>query len=361
MEDKMCLFNRLCKDFKTCVLYWMSIIISAFLFGSGCTSKVVIPPVENTESLTQALMRVDSTGLIISSRALDSPSIVSVQAQSFNDWEEFFNFAVITLGAKRVYDDNGRTIGVKGEYVQYGEIIFRDPKGNLFKQYDFISAYLGIQEGLLRIGNIEINLSNTNPDSGVIFFNSSEENCDGQDCVSGVIWKTQTWFYHSVGGKTIQTSGGLRTVSHDCCTGGGQLVLVDGVRKCRYRNPGTWECYYDQKVGRVICIPTTQDPEQLYRYTNPAICSHQILNNHLSINLKLIFDPNNFDVLEKTKDNIPELETGRWGIDLGQAGPTHVSNVIGICGFHTSTRGGSVRTSYGWTGDDDIICTQNLD
>lgn len=344
------------KNVETGIKLWI-MLICIFFWGSGCPDKGP-PSVENTEHLPQALIRVDSTGLNISSPSLDSPAFVSVLAKSFSNWEEFFSFAVTTLGATRVYDNIGRTIGVKGEYVRSGEVIFRDPKGNLFEQYDFISAYLGGQKGLLRIGSLEINFYSTNGDSGVIFLNSSEENCDGQDCVSGEIWQTHIWFYHSVGGKTSQTSGGLSTVSSFCCSGGGQLGFFESARKCRSRNPSAWHCYYDAEVGQAICIPTSDDPEELYMYSDPVICSRQVLNNQLSISLKLVFDPNNFDVLEKTKQNVRELEIGKWGIDLGQAGPTHVSNVVGICGAHTSTRGGSVRTSNGWT-DDDILCNQN--
>lgn len=341
--------------FQTRLMCMALTAICAIYLGLGCGGNIP-PQVINTSSMPQARMSIGSSGLIISSRSLDSPSIVPVQSQSFDSWDEFVKFAEATLGAKRIYDDQGRTIAVTGEYTRAGEILFRDPQGNIFKQSDFISTYLGGNEGILRIGDRLINLEYANNDSSIALFNLSEENCNGSDCISGESWLKHIGPYHSVGSITRQTSGGFGTVPYQCCSSSGTLVTINGKKQCQLRKPGAWR--YDRELGRLI--PTSPEP---YVYADPRICSRQSFNNQLRVNMKLIFGPNNFLNFEKMEENIRELEISQWlltflSFDLG---PEYLDEVIGVCGFHASTRGGSVRTSDGWTGDNGILCTQSID
>jgi hypothetical protein len=78
------------------------------------------------------------------------------------------------------------------------------------------------------------------------------------------------------------------------------------------------------------------------------------LNNELSVTATLIFDPaNTVNTLELSAfaANTKEVKVGQWLLSLGtfDEGPDFVDDVIGICGFHTSTHGGSVTTSDGFT------------
>jgi hypothetical protein len=313
------------------------------------------PPIEDVLALSPATVEVSSGRLLISSRASDAPAVVPVESRFFDSWSELVAFAERELGAEPVYGPGGDTVAVQGELVQSGEIILRDANGTVFADEEFVPAYLGGATGRLRVGAEQFDLQSVAPDSSVVLFAQSAENCVGSDCIAGESWLTHRVVYHSVGGKTRQTSGGTRTVSYQCCTNG-RLVTVDGRRQCRRLRPGAWE--YDPELGILVPIPTGEDP---YVYSEPQICSRSTLANQLRVDLRLIFGPNQFGELSAEQENTKEVQIKKWLITLGiDAGTDFVDDVIGVCGFHSSNRGGSTRTSDGFTGDDDLLCQQGV-
>jgi hypothetical protein len=314
---------------------------------AACVLKV--PPIEDPRSLPPGRIEVRSGRVVVSSPTSEAPALVQVEARSFTDWNDLVAFAERQLGAKGVYGPDGRVLAIQGDFEQVGEIVYRDADGSVFAE-EFVPAYLGGATGRVRVGEEVLDLQRIDPKGSIVLFARREENCIESDCVSGETWLTHRIIYHSVGGKTRQTSGGTRAVSYQCCSVG-QLATVDGRRLCRRLKPGAWE--YDRELGRLV--PTS---ENAYLFSKPRTCSRQARSNRLRVDLRLIFGPTDFTTLSAEEDNTREVQIKRWLISAGGdiIGTQFLDDVIGVCGVHSSTRGGNVRTSDGFTGDNDILC-----
>lgn len=335
----------------------MRVLVPLFLAAAFACGPS-LPALEDPRSLSPAELQVQSGRLVVSSPASDAPALVPVEARSFRDWSELVAFAERELGGEPVYGPDGEIVAIQGELIQKGPVVFRDAGGSVFADDELVAAYLGGATGRLTVADEVFDLQRVDPESSVVLLAKSETCTDsGSDCVAGESWVTHRFFYHSVGGKTRQARGGTRTVSYPCCTSG-RLVTVDGRRQCRLLSPGAWE--YDPELGRLV--PKLDDPsEDLYLFTDPQTCSRQVLANHLRLDLRLIFGPNQATTLSKEGDNVREIQIKRWLVSIGGdiAGTQFVDDVVGVCGFHSSTRGGTTETHDGFTGDDNILCRRN--
>lgn len=330
-------------------------IVPVFLAAAfACASSP--PALEDPRSLSPAELQVQTGRLVVSAPASDAPALVPVEARSFRDWSELVAFAEKELGGEPVYGPDGEMVAIQGELIQQGPVVFRDADGSVFADDELVAAYLGGATGRLTVAGEVFDLQRVAPESSVVLLAKSED-CQGSDCVAGESWVTHRFIYHSVGGKTRQASGGTRALSYPCCNSG-RLVTVDGRRQCRFLNPGAWE--YDRELGRLV--PKLDDPsEDLYRFTDPQTCSRQVLANHLRLDLRLIFGPNQATTLSREGDNVREIQIKRWLVSVGGdiAGTQFVDDVVGVCGFHSSTRGGPTETHDGFTGDDNVLCRRN--
>jgi len=309
------------------------------------------PALEDPATLTPARLEVEPGRLIVSGGAAGAPAVVAVEARSFADWNELAAFAESELGAEAVYGDDGQIREIGGELVETGEVVFRDADGSLFADREFVAAFLGGAGGRVTVGGRPIDLHGV-AEHDLVPLAGTAQNCQGSDCVAGETWVTHFLGYHSVGGETRQVSGGTRTLSYLCCPAGGTLVTQAGRRRCRGLTPGAWE--YDPELGRLV--PKADFEGNPYRYSDPATCTSSVLANQLRLNVRMLFGPNQKDDLFFTKDNVPKLRFKRWKVGINIFDSENLEGITGICGFHSSNRGGSVRTSDGFTGDDGVLC-----
>ena len=340
----------LCVTIKNC--RWVFVSLLALFWA--CTPSVPIPPpVKDTGSLPQARLEIRSDGLLVKAKSYDSPSIVPVQSRSFNTTEEFVQFAERTLGAEAIRRD-GKVIAVKVQYHQVGKVVFENSDGTFFSQDDFIAAYLGGLEGTFRIGDREIRLKASLKDSTISNITTSIDTCDGSDCVRGETWYDDYGFYKSVGGKTIQVSGGYGTHSYLCCEGGGELLTIGGSRQCQGRILGKWK--YDSELG--VWLPEGLPP--YYTYREPDVCSYPVRNNTLRLSLTLLYpDKDPVQLIPKDESNVPEVASSASIFWFKEDSPElDIWGVNRICGIHVSTHGGRVRTSAGRAGYDPGGCPQ---
>lgn len=331
---------------------WTLVILWTLLIATNIPAQQV----SVTTNLSVGKLTVtENDGLVVSSQTLDAPSVIPVKVRYFGSWGDLLQFAEDKLGGKRIYNEKGEVVGVGGTYTRLGKILFKD-QDHLFDEPDFIAAYLGGKSGKVGVGNRTIQLRDIESDKG-IFLMSKDDSCIDDHCITGKSWLKHYFVYHSVGSKTTQTAGGTGTATYQCCSTG-QLVTKDGTRKCRRLNPDSWE--YDQETGQLL---PTFDEGELYIYTPPGTCRRQVLSNSLTVSATLVLGPNSRTFLGPlTVTNQREVEIGRWQIPvLGGGGteldePVNVREVVGVCGFHNSSSSGSIQTTNGFTGDDDVLC-----
>lgn len=319
------------------------------LLAAGTASPQTVARFEGSQGNTFQMTTIRT--LEISTPGVDSRTVIPVRPRSFANWEAFVAFATQELAATPVVDAQGRVVAVRGRTQRSGAVAFTDG-GQIFEDVDLVAAYLGGSSGTLRIGDREIPIrAGTGTD--VVLLATSEKNCAGEDCIVGESWVKHFGIYHSAGAKTKQTSGGIRRVTYPCCTSG-LLVTQAGRRRCRLRNPACWE-FNPSFPGKFepLCV---DDP---YVFTEPRTCSYETLGNRLSVSARLLFGGPGNSLLwpERTVENQKEVEISEWLISAGlDLGPDYLDDVAGICGFHSSSRGGSARTADGFTGDDDVLC-----
>jgi len=278
---------------------------------------------------------------------------LKVQSRSFASFEDLGTFAKANLNAELIYKKD-KLAGIKSSYVQKGAITLKDETGKKFKQNDFVVAYLGGRKGIVKIGGKAIPLINNS--TGKTLFITPVENCISDDCITGESWINHNSFlgfgYHSAGSKTIQSNGGQSAVSYNCCSSGGTLINLNGQRQCRYRNSDAWE--FDVSIKEWIPVDINQP---LYIYRPLQQCSYQALRNQISARAIFITDPNSIlgsfvcGDCDKTLTNEKEVKVGESlitapGFDFG---PYYIDDIVGVCGEHYSSRGGSVNSSIGNT------------
>ena len=274
-----------------------------------------------------------------------------VRSRSFKDFETFAAFAKKKLGAKIIYQD-GKLMGIHGNFRHTGNLAFVDEKGIHFERKDFVSAYLGGSQGTMTIGENEIPLLE-HGDAAAIDFNHPGFACAGNDCMAGYSWVTHTSFldfgYHSAGSITQLASGGLETVSYTCCKNGGEMVTQNGRPQCRLRNPEAWE--FDKELKVWLPDPFSDVPP--YAYTDLQQCSYTALRNQLTVQGTFITPTGSIDCADciAVETNVEEVKVGEYlftvpGLDLG---PFYIDDVIGVCSYHESSRGGSFSYSSGNT------------
>ena len=333
---------------RSCPRLPLCLILAAV--ATACASTAP-PPIEDPETLSPALLEREEGRLTVSAAAAGAPALVPVESRSFDDWDELVAFARSELGAEPEYGDDGQLLGIGGEILETGDVVFRDADGSLFADREFVPAFLGGAGGRVTVGGESIDLHGADA-SGAVPLAGTSESCQGSDCIAGETWVTHSFGYHSVGGETRQVSGGTRTVSYNCCRAGATLVTLNGRRRCRALTPGAWE--YDPELGRLVPKPDFEG--EVYRYTDPDTCFSTVLSNQLRLNFRQIFGPNQREDLFFTKDNVPKLRFKRWKYSINVLDTENIEEIIGVCGFHSSNRGGSIQTSDGFTGENGILC-----
>lgn len=297
--------------------------------------------------------------LIVNGGDLDAPVVVDATPRSFADWDSLFTYAQSELGATLIRDDDGLVVAATGQYAVSGSVVF-DDGGDEFESLDYVASHLGGISGEIEVGG-EIHSLHGAPGNGTVSYlaqTASDCSSDGDSCIEGHSWLTHAVIYHSVGARTKQTSGGFETVTTWGCSSG-VAVYHEGVRQCRYRNPGAWE--WDPEARALV--PTLDGiGEDLYLYGPLVPSSYQALRNQLRVGARVFVGPNAPQNLEPAiVQNQPEAELGDWTLmrnvlpdEFGNLVP--LSDITGVCASHSGSRGEFVRTSDGSTGDDDVLC-----
>jgi hypothetical protein len=277
------------------------------------------------------------------------PGSVNVPRR-FASWDSFAAFAEKNLQATVYRDASGNVAAVGGHYEwASGDVPAR--KDSPGEMPDIMASILGGPEQRLIIGQQQISFAPAGNDTTSFSpFSTTRENCVGRHCVEGKSWVTHLVFYHSVGTRTRQTSGGTDIVPRPCCTSG-ELVRENGEQQCRGRRPGAWE--YDQQLGRLM--PTGPNP---YVFTPARTCNREALNNQLRLRGAFINEDSVQPVvITKVELNTREVEIGDWLLSLGlDTTPYTIHHIGAVCGTHASNRGESVTTTEGHTGDADELC-----
>lgn len=278
------------------------------------------------------------------------PDTVDVPRR-FESWDAFANFAEKNLQATAYRDPVGKLLAVGGRYEwSAGDVPPGEDSPDTLP--DVMARLLGGAGKRLVVGDQVLSFAPAgNGMASFSPFSTTAEDCVDRHCIEGKSWLTHLVFYHSVGTRTRQTSGGTEYVARPCCSSGGELVRDNDAWMCRGRRPGAWE--YDRQAGRLV--PTGPNPFVL---TEARSCQRESLSNQLRV--RGVFRDRKADeptVVSAVRSNTREVEIGEWlvGISLGTR-ELDVRDFYGVCGIHASNRGESARTSEGNTGKDDSYC-----
>jgi hypothetical protein len=307
---------------------------------------------------------VTDTRLAVQGPAEGAPLVVDATPKSFEDWDTLFEYAKIHLGATLIRDDDGEVIAATGRYTRTGNVVFEDA-GEEFEQLDYVAAHLGGLSGEIEVAGewLALTAGASGTEDSVLFAtDDTEEVCDatGENCVEGHSWVTHRVIYHSVGARTKQTVGGYETVTTYTCTSG-EIVWHEGRRQCRIYNRDAWE--FDKELKE--WVPSSLD-EEPYSYGPMQPRYHQALRNELRVGARVLFGPNSArNVQPAIKPNTRKVEIGDWTIirnvlpdEFGNTIP--IAGITGVCGSHSSDKGGFTLSSDGSTGDEDVLCEGGL-
>lgn len=281
--------------------------------------------------------------LVIEGGTSDLPRQLNVSSQQFDSWEALFNFLGRNLGAKLIYDEAGDLIGASGNYLRSGEVLFGDG-GERFDSHDYIASYLGGRSGTVRIGDEDIVLPANNATADD-FQNLRVTDCVGESCIAGESWVTHEplapfTFYHAVGGRTTQISGGtVERVIYYCSDG----TLVGGQSaNSQCRVPDNSNCVFELPDRIWVCAGGEE-----FSYVPSKTRREEVLSNVLTQTLRI--RPGSHTVSGQGINTL-KIEKSSWTIirDFKGKFPIPLQFIEGICGNHVSNRGGNVDS---WDGD----------
>lgn len=322
-----------------------SLALAILLAQLGPTSAFGAEPTRGGGADTVAPgMRVEvERTLVIEGGAGNSHRQLSVSPRRFDSWQSLFAFLHRNLGAKLIRDDTGELIGASGSYSRSGKVIFEEG-GEQFDSRDYVASYLGGRSGIVSIGDEQVTLKAdaAAPDD---IQQLRVTDCVGESCIAGETWVTHAplspfTFYHSVGGRTTQLSGGyVERIIYYCSSG----TLVGGQRpNSRCRVPDRSNCELELPDRVYICTGGDEyilEPSKTRR--------EQVLSNVLTQTLRI--KPGSATVSGQGIDTL-EIEKSSWTLfrDFRGDWPLPIQSIEGICGNHTSSAGGNVDS---WAGD----------
>lgn len=160
---------------------------------------------------------------------------------TFKSRRELFDWAIRYLNARPVYDERKELVGVQGEITQYGALTRVDPRTQeVHYDVDPIGAILGGATGYLslegekecidaaRCGKEKKSELPAAPEVKVASLDfplvlashapggRTACNTSNSYCIRGESWKTNWWFYRSIGAETEQKRGGYRVEHYFC-------------------------------------------------------------------------------------------------------------------------------------------------
>jgi len=221
----------------------------------------------------------------------------------FSSKRDVLQFARKELNAITVTDDATGEVGVQGAAQALGKGFYIHA-GRLVEVQDPIAAFLGGPWGYFMVGDEKICMDGEKCETVTPPGGGDPCSPNGQFCTNDYSFRTNLWFYRSIGSETEQLSGG-----------------------------------YD--VEHYLC----------FRWIFPWICSRstgwnelQLTSTFFGTSLPPPEIPRFVMARETAADNVEEVTVKLWSLFVsikstglpGQPGPTFEATLTGVCGYHLS-------------------------
>jgi|GEM_PF-3196589 len=217
-------------------------IVAAGLSAAAAQDLKVEPRHQPAEEALPAQVKFGMPGELVID-ATDGRSMLPTVDRdlTFKSRRELFEWAIEYLNGQPVYDEQKKLVGVQGEITQYGTLTRVDERTREVQPVaDPIEAILGGKTGYMslegenkcidevRCGKEKktelptppgVKLASLDfPPTLVSHAPGGRTACNSANsyCIRGESWKTNWWFYRSIGAETQQKRGGYRVEHYFC-------------------------------------------------------------------------------------------------------------------------------------------------
>lgn len=181
---------------------------------------------------------------------------------NFESAEQFAEFAIGTLNAEVIYDEDGKVAGIEGSVTVSETPVYADPETReIIEVQDPIATLLGGRYGYFKVEGQEICVDpaacpdQPNPEDGyeegLVDGVSPRSSLMATFKIKGSSKYTDLWFYKRVASETKQISGGWSRSVYFCwrwgfipwvCsrTSGWNYLWTEGTMVDNYRQPSGW-------------------------------------------------------------------------------------------------------------------------